>query len=67
MREEFRKEKYIVHSDDTIFWGIICSTNSYGFLEQIGYFYNFENPESIVHHYFDINMTNLIYKLLFFQ
>ena len=65
MSEEFRKEKYIVHSDDTIFWGIICSTNSYGFLEQIGYFYNFENPESIVHHYFDINMTNLIFHSLF--
>ena len=65
MSEEFRKEKYIVHSDDTIFWGIICSTNSYGFLEQIGYFYNFENPESIVHHYFDINMTNLIFRSLF--
>ena len=65
MSEEFRKEKYIVHSDDTIFWGIICSTNSYGFLEQIGYFYNFENPESIVHHYFDINMINLIFRSLF--
>ena len=65
MSKEFQKEKYIVHSDDTIFWGIICSTNSYGFLEQIGYFYNFENPESIVHHYFDINMTNLIFRSLF--
>ena len=65
MSKEFQKEKYIVHSDDTIFWGIICSTNSYGFLEQIGYFYNFENPESIVHHYFDINMINLIFRSLF--
>jgi len=65
MREEFRKEKYIVHSDDTIFWGIISSTNSYGFLEQIGYFYNFENPESIVHHYFDINIINFIFRSLF--
>ena len=65
MSEEFRKEKYIVHSDDTIFWGIISSTNSYGFLEQIGYFYNFENQESIVHHYFDINMINLIFRSLF--
>ena len=65
MSEEFLKEKYIVHSDDTIFWGIICSTNSYGFLEQIGYFYNFANPESIVHHYFDINMINLIFRSLF--
>ena len=66
MREEFRKEKYIVHSDDTIFWGIISSTNSYGFLEQIGYFYNFENPESIVHHYL-ILILLILYFVLFFQ
>jgi len=40
MGKSFLREKYIVHSDDTIFWGIINSANTYGFLEQIGYFYN---------------------------
>ena len=65
MRLEFLKEKYIIHNDDTIFWGIICSSITYGFLEQIGYFYNFENPESSVHHYFDIKNINLIFHSLF--
>ena len=40
MKKEFLTENYFVHSDDTIFWGIINSAKSYGFLEQIGYFYN---------------------------
>ena len=65
MRKKFLKEKYIIHSDDTVFWGIISSANSYGFLEQIGYFYNFENPESTVHHYFDKKIINLIFHSLF--
>ena len=39
MKKEFQNEIYFVHSDDTIFWGIINSAESYGFLEQIGYFY----------------------------
>ena len=65
MRKKFLKEKYIIHSDDTIFWGIISSANSYGFLEQIGYFYNFQNPESTVHHYLDKKIINLIFHSLF--
>ena len=65
MKKEFNKEKYFIHSDDTIFWGIISSANSYGFLEQIGYFYNFENPESLIHHYFDPQQMNIIFRSLF--
>ena len=65
MEKKFQHEIYFVHSDDTIFWGIINSANSYGFLEQIGYFYNYDNPASIVHHYFDSNLTNLIFHSLF--
>ena len=65
MKKEFIHERYFVHSDDTVFWGIINSTNSYGFLEQIGYFYNFENLNSLVHHYFDIGLINVIFHSLF--
>jgi len=65
MKKKFQHEIYFVHSDDTIFWGIINSGNSYGFLEQIGYFYNHDNPASIVHHYFDSNFMNLIFHSLF--
>ena len=65
MKKEFIHERYFVHSDDTVFWGIINSANSYGFLEQIGYFYNFENLNSLVHHYFDIELINVIFHSLF--
>jgi len=65
MKKEFMHERYFVHSDDTVFWGIINSANSYGFLEQIGYFYNFENLNSLVHHYFDIELINVIFHSLF--
>ena len=65
MKEEFFKERYFIHSDDTIFWGIINSAKSYGFLEQIGYFYNLENPNSIIHHYFDTKFMDIIFHSLF--
>ena len=65
MKKEFLNEVYLVHSDDIIFWGIINSVKSYGFLEQIGYFYNFDNPESIVHHYYDSENMNKIFHTLF--
>ena len=65
MKKEFQSEKYFVHSDDTIFWGIINSAKSYGFIEQIGYFYNFVNPDSTVHRYFDSNYVNIVFHSLF--
>ena len=65
MKKEFLKERYFIHSDDTIFWGIINSAKSYGFLEQIGYFYNLENPNSIIHHYFDTKFMDIIFHSLF--
>ena len=65
MKEEFHKIRYFLHNDDVIFWGIINSANSYGFLEEIGYFYNYENPDSTIHHYFDSQYMNDIFYSLF--
>ena len=42
MKEKFRKERFIIHNDDTACFGIFKSAFSYGQLEQIGYFYNRE-------------------------
>ena len=42
MKKEFFYMDYHVHTDDTIFFGIIHFANSYGFLEQIGYFFNID-------------------------
>ena len=65
MREEFRNEIYTIHNDDTAFFGLIKVAKSYGFLEEIGYFYNFYNPNSTRHYYFDIKYINsAIHSLL---
>ena len=46
MKEKFRKERFSIHNDDTACFGIFRIANSYGFLEQIGYFYNRGNENS---------------------
>ena len=65
MKLEFHKETYFIHNDDTAFLGLISVANSYGFLEQIGYFYNLKNPKSTFHYYFDIKNMNDIFHSLF--
>lgn len=65
MKSKFIKEFYFLHSDDIIFWGIINSAISYGFLEQIGYFYNTANSNSLTHHYYDSELMNKIFHSLF--
>ena len=42
MPKNLYDEDYHMHTDDTLFFGIIHFAGSYGFLEQIGYFYNNE-------------------------
>ena len=39
MREEFYNQIYIWNSDDTSFFGLLNTVQSYGFLEEIGYLY----------------------------
>ena len=58
MREEFRNEIYTIHNDDTAFFGLIKVAKSYGFLEEIGYFYNLNNPNSTRQFYYDNNYIN---------
>ena len=52
MKEEFPNENYRIN-DDTAFFGIVHVAQSYGFLEQIGYFYIIRPPGS-----YDINNPN---------
>ena len=40
MNKNLYYEDYHIHTDDTIFFGLIHFANTYGFLEQIGYYYN---------------------------
>lgn len=49
MKKELFNEDYHIHTDDTFFFGIIHFANSYGFLEQIGYFYNMDPNRNLKH------------------
>ena len=49
MKKELFYEDYHMHTDDTFFFGIIHFANSYGFLEQIGYFYNTDQNRNLKH------------------
>ena len=42
MKRELYHMDYQIHTDDTIFFGLIHFIKSYGFLEEIGYFYNID-------------------------
>ena len=65
MNEEFRNEIYVLHNDDTAFFGLIKNAKTYGFLEQIGYFYNLDNPKSTFHFYLEQKYMNNIFHSLF--
>ena len=47
MKKELFDEDYHIHTDDTIYFGIIHFANSYCFLEQIGYFYNMDPKRNL--------------------
>ena len=65
MNYKFRSEKYVVYNDDVCIFGLIKVANSYGFLEEIGYIYNWAVPNSATHKYQDIKYTNEIFKSCF--
>jgi len=69
MPKELYNEDYQVHTDDTSFFGLVHFAQTYGFLEQIGYFYSNdpdrknnieEKPNRIMRSYFNIMKYFLI-------
>lgn len=46
MDKKFRKERFAIHNDETACFGIFRVAYSYGLLEEIGYFWNRNNPNS---------------------
>ena len=65
MKEEFKNERYEVHDDDALFYGLIKTGESFGFLEQIGYFYNINIPDSTTKTKFNPEKINKIFQALF--
>ena len=46
MNKKFRKERFAIHNDETACYGVFRVANSYGLLEEIGYFWNRRIPNS---------------------
>ena len=65
MNEEFKNERYEVHDDDALFLGIVKSAESWGFLEQIGYFYNINIPDSTSKSKFNKDKIDKIFRAIF--
>ena len=65
MNDEFKNERYEVHDDDALFYGLIKFAESFGFLEQIGYFYNINIPDSTTKTKFNREKINKIFRALF--
>ena len=64
MRKEFYNELYYVNNDNTAFFGLLHVANTYGFLEQIGYFY-ITRPKGSYYYRTDPKNMNLIFRSIF--
>ena len=62
---KFKNENYVVYNDDIAIFALFKSAESYGFLEEIGYFYNWGIPNSTTHIYQDKKYVNEIFKCSF--
>ena len=64
MKDEFKNELYVLNNDDTAFFGLLHVVESYGFLEDIGYFYILR-PRGVTYYRNDPKNTNAIFRSIF--
>lgn len=64
MKEEFKNEVYLLNNDDTAFFGLVHVTETYGFLEEIGYFYIIR-PRGTICYRNDPKNADLIVRTIF--
>lgn len=64
MNEEFTKEIYFLNNDETAMFGIIHVAESYGFFQQIGYFYILKDKGEYYYRT-DKKNVNLIFRNIF--
>ena len=62
VNDKFRDTNYVVFNDDIALFGLFKVAKSYGFLEEIGYIYNWAVPDSATHKYNDPDNVNDIFK-----
>ena len=63
MRKEFCNQLYFWNDDDTLFFGLLHTAETYGFLEQIGYLYVQKNIHS--KNWYNLKYMNLIFRSVF--
>ena len=64
MKKEFYNQIYCVNNDDTAFFGLIHVANTFGFLEEIGYFY-ITRPAGQYYYRHDPKNMNIIFRSIF--
>lgn len=64
MKKEFSDKIYYINNDNTAFFGLLHTAKTYGFLEQIGYFY-ISRPKGSYYYRNDPKKMNLIYLSIF--
>jgi hypothetical protein len=65
MKKKYRNENYVVYNDDIAIFGLFKTAQSYGFLEEVGYFYNWAVPNSTTHKYLEKKYVNEVFKSCF--
>ncbi len=65
MGENYNFDRFETHDDDTAFYGLINVVKSFGFLEEIGYFYNKNNVKSTTSQLSKPKNINKIFQSLF--
>ena len=65
MKKKFRKERFAIHNDETACYGVFRVAYSYGLLEQVGYFWNRNNPNSTSRQNLKPENTNGRFKSIF--
>ena len=64
MDKQFYNQIYYINNDNTAIFGLIHVANTYGFLEEIGYFY-IKRPKNSYYYRFDHKNMNLIFQSIF--
>ena len=65
IKTKFRNSRIIIHNDEVACYAVFRVANSYGILEQVGYFYNRENKKSITKQNFKPENINGRFHSLF--
>ena len=65
MKKQFRNQRFYMHNDELACFGLFQVANSYGLLDEIGYFYNRFNPNSTTKEIYKLKYINKRFHTMF--